>query len=179
MRKSIALFLFFALLSPVWAQGADDPGLTESRLKAVFLYKFTGFIDWPDTLKAQPSINIGVLGSEAVANELAQILPGRTVGSRPITVRSVDARDIGADLHILFIAKGESWRLTQLAQSLQARGVLITTESDGALNQGSVINFVIFERRVKFDISLESAEKSHIKLSSRLLDVANKVIGAP
>ncbi|HKO87785.1 MAG TPA: YfiR family protein, partial [Burkholderiales bacterium] len=82
------------------------------------------------------------------------------------------------DLHILFIAKSEMWRLSALAPILHARGVLIATESDGALDQGSAINFLVSDRRVKFEVSLDTAEKSGLKVSSRLLAVANRVVGA-
>jgi len=49
------------------------------------------------------------------------------------------------------------------------------TESDGALTQGSMINFVLVDRRVRFEVALDSAEKSGLKLSSRLLAVARQV----
>ncbi|MNC96526.1 hypothetical protein D3C83_139230 [compost metagenome] len=57
----------------------------------------------------------------------------------------------------------------------QQRSILVVTESDGALTYGSVINFVLSEGRVRFEISLDSARKSGLKLSSRLLAVAEQV----
>ena len=76
---------------------------------------------------------------------------------------------------MLFIGKTESARLNQLAQSAQPRSILTVTESDGALAHGSVINFVLNDGRVRFEIALDSAEKSGLKLSSRLLAVAQEV----
>jgi hypothetical protein len=53
--------------------------------------------------------------------------------------------------------------------------VLTVTDSEGALAQGSMINFVLDDRRVRFDIALDTAERSGLKLSSRLLAVARDV----
>jgi hypothetical protein len=159
-----------------WAQADGQP--EEHRLKAAFVYKFAGFVDWQSNLSELPTLNIGVLGAPEILNELAQIVPGRTVGDRAITARGVDPADL-RDLHILFIGKSEAARLPQLAAALQERGILVVTEWDGALMQGGTINFVIADRRVKFEISLPAAEKSRLKLSSRLLAVAHRVVGAP
>jgi len=55
--------------------------------------------------------------------------------------------------------------------------MLIVTETPGALAQGGVVNFVVEDGRVRFDISLDAAERRGLKLSSRLITVARNVIG--
>lgn len=172
----VLVLLWFHIFPPAHAQGAEEHD-AEYRLKAAFVYKFAGFVDWSPALAELPTINIGVLGSPAMLSELAQIVQGRSVGERAITVRGVDPADL-RDLHILFVARGEAARLSQLAASLQERGMLVITEWDGALAQGGAINFIVADRRVKFEVSLPAAEKSRIKLSSRLLGVAHRVVGA-
>ena len=57
-----------------------------------------------------------------------------------------------------------------------AGALLPVTECDLGLQQGSVINFRIIDERVRFDVSLDSAERNNVKLSSRLLTVANRVV---
>lgn len=74
---------------------------------------------------------------------------------------------------MLFIGRSEQGRLTQLARVAPA--ILTVTESDGALAQGSVINFIMVARRVRFEVALDTAEKNGLKLSSRLLAVAHDV----
>ena len=53
--------------------------------------------------------------------------------------------------------------------------MLVVSEAGDGLQQGSVINFRVVDERVRFDVSLEAADKNSIKLSSRLLSVANVV----
>jgi hypothetical protein len=153
----------------------------EHQVKAAFLYKFAGYVEWPEAAFPRPDtpITIGVLGDEALAAELEQAVTGRTVGDRRMAVRRLKAGEPLAGVHILFVGKTESARLNQIVQSAAPRSVLTVTESNGALAQGSVINFVVADRRVRFEISLQSAERSKLKLSSRLLAVATQVRGAP
>jgi hypothetical protein len=80
--------------------------------------------------------------------------------------------------HILFISGSDRPRMRELLRTAP-RNSLVVTEVDGALDQGSVINFVIAEDRVRFEISLDSAEKRGLRLSSRLLAVARSVRGNP
>ena len=169
-RILIALLLLFA---PAHAQ----QGSPEDRIKAAFLYKFAGYVEWPEN-RAQGPIHIGVLGSDAIAAELEQLLPGRVVGNRPLSVRKVEPEDLPDDLHILFVAEPRSASLAAHRAALQKHGVLIVTEAPDMPAQESVINFLIVDQRVKFTISLDAAAKTGLKLSSRLLAVAHRVTGA-
>jgi hypothetical protein len=180
--RSILLAAAFALAGAGgWpmesARAQEDPAQLELKVKAAFLYKFIGYIDWPAASFARPDtpVTIAVVGADALAAELAQAVAGRTANDRPVTVRRLKPGDSLDGIHVLFVGRAESPRLAQLAQAAQARSILTVTESDGALAQGSIINFVVAERRVRFEIALDSAEKSRLKLSSRLLAVAQQV----
>ena len=159
------------------ARAQEEAVQMEMRVKAAFLYKFIGYIDWPPSSFARPDtpVLIAVVGADSLAAEVTQAVAGRTVNDRPVTVRRLKPGEPLDGVHVLFVGKAESARLPQLAQSAQQRSILTVTESDGALAQGSIINFVMAERRVRFEIALDSAEKSRLKLSSRLLAVAQQV----
>lgn len=153
----------------------------EQQVKAAFLYKFASYVEWPEAAFARPDapFTIAVLGDDAVSAELEQVVAGRTVNDRRIAVRRVKAGDSLTGTHVLFIGNAESGRLAQLLPNAATQSILSVTETEGALAQGSVINFVIADRRVRFEISLQSAERSKLRLSSRLLAVATQVRGAP
>jgi len=173
-----ATILAWVMACAPWiVQAAEDTETLEQRVKAAFLYKFAGYVEWPAKSFARPEtpVVIGVMGNELLAAELIQAVTGRTVNDRLVTVKRLKAGDSLAGIHVLFIGKSESARLNQLARSAQPLSILTVTESDGALAHGSVINFVLADGRVRFEIALDSAEKSGLKLSSRLLAVAQQV----
>ena len=173
----LAILTWCAGWSTTAAQAADDARTLEDRVKAAYLYRFAEYVEWPEGVFARRDtpVTIGVLGSDTLADELAQAVVGRTINDRPVTIKRLKPGEPLTGVHVLFIARSESARLNQLAQGAQPRSILTVSESDGALAQGSVINFVVADRRVRFEISLESAEKSKLRLSSRLLAVAQQV----
>lgn len=163
---------------PAAALAADnEPADLEYRVKAAFLYKIAGYVEWPGTSFPQSDtpLTIGVIGAEPVAVELSQILTGRTAHNRPVTVRRLKAGEPLNGVHVLFLGRMASGQLSQVVPKAQERSILIVTESESALAQGSMVNFVIDEGRVRFEVALASAQKSKLKLSSRLLAVAQQV----
>ena len=164
------------------AQGSAAPAALERKVKAAFLYKFLGYTEFPASAfnDANAALVIGVAGSDELAAELSRIVAGRSVQGRPVQVRSMRDSEAPAGIHLLFVAGGDAVKVRSVIKSVQPAPVLVVTESESGLQQGSVINFKIVEERVRFDVSLEAADRNSVKLSSRLLTVANHVHkGAP
>jgi len=164
-----------AAAAPAFAQSAST--VTERGIKAAFVYKFLGYVEWPPAAFPQPDapIVVGVVGADDIAAELADAVRGRTVGTRPVEVRRLRPADPLTGLHALFIGASERARIAALARPALARGTLVITETDDALDQGSVINLVLVDGRVRFEVSLEAAERAGLRLSSRMLAVAHLV----
>jgi hypothetical protein len=177
MRRCVVLALALALFAPpVLAQGGG--GAAETGIKAAFLYKFGGFVEWPPRAFAQPGspMVIGVMGADALAGELEQAVAGRSVQGRAVVVRRVRHGDPYAGLHVLFVGRAETGRLAEILEAAGGQSVLTVTDSEEGLARGSMINFVTVDDKVRFDIALPQAERGHLKISSRLLAVARKVI---
>jgi hypothetical protein len=177
----LAALLAILAIAGAGAARAQDDGALERRVKAAFLYKFSGYVDWPDGAFARPDtpLVIGVLGDDALAAETAQAVAGRSVGGRPLAAKRLALADVAAGAHVLFVARSETARFAQVLKALPPGPVLVVTESEAAFRQGSAINFVLVDGRVRFDVALDAAERRGAKLSSRLLAVARSVQGAP
>jgi hypothetical protein len=179
-RGLTAAGLFCLVAGMAWAQVRDAAPVSASSVKAAFLYKFAGYVEWPESAAgAGGPITIGVAGAEPFAAELAEITRGRTVGGRPINVRRVADEDSFDGLQILFIANQARGNARGLLASARSRPILTVTESAGALADGSIINFTQDKDRVRVEISLYAAEQSMLKLNSRLLAVADSVHRGP
>jgi len=148
----------------------------ERRVKAAFLYKFLGYAEFPPGafFDGSSPVVIGVVGADDLAGELARLVAGRTVNSRPVVVRVLRDTDMQVPLHLLFVGGADPLRVGRMVRQASA-AMLVVTECEDGLRQGSVINFRIIDERVRFDVSLDAAERNGIKLSSRLLTVANRV----
>jgi hypothetical protein len=171
------MLLVTALLVAATALAQGDRTL-EPQIKAAFLYKFGGFVEWPAAAfaRAEASFSIGVLGAETVAAELERLVAGRTVQGRSIAVQKLKRGDSLTGLHLLFVGQSEAGRLAEIVGAAKGQPLLIVTETDNALARGSMINFITVDDKVRFDVALPEAERGQLRISARLLAVARKVI---
>ena len=160
---------------PAVAQG--NTVSLERKVKAAFLYKFLGYTEFPAAALGEPGmpIVIGVVDADDLAAELARIVNGRTVMSRPITVKVLREQEPPGTVHLLFVGGNDLARVRHVLRWARPSPMLLVSEAEGGLRQGSVINFRIVDERVRFDVSLDAADKHSVKLSSRLLTVAHQV----
>jgi hypothetical protein len=171
--------LLWTLAAPGNTQTASDEA--EYQVKAAFLYKFLGFVEWPNAIfsRADAPIVIGVLGAEPLAEELSRIVVSRTVSGRSVAVRRFGGGDPVVDVHVLFVSRANSARLPAILAATRGRALLTVSESDDArASEGSVINFVTVDDKVRFDVRLDRAEQAGLRISARLLSVARKVVAS-
>jgi hypothetical protein len=153
----------------------------EFQVKAAFLFKFGGYVQWPAGAfeSADSPLVIGVLGDGKLAGELARITRGRAIEGRPVHVRKLKQDEPLLGLHVLYL--GDEDRAARSGAMAASRGLptLIVTASPAGMAEGSVINFMVVDEKVRFDVALGPAEARGLKISSRLLAVARTVQGAP
>ncbi|MGQ0547969.1 MAG: YfiR family protein [Betaproteobacteria bacterium] len=167
MRRAL---LLVALLLPLGVLGRA----LEHEVKAAYLFRFLSFVEWPQASFARPDspIVIGVMGAEDVLEELRGIVPGRVVQGRPVA--AVRWREGGslAGIHLLYVGREASGALPRLPAM---RGVLVVSDTERGLDQGSVVNFVRSEGRLRFEVAVDAAERRELRISSRMLAVASSV----
>lgn len=152
-----------------------QPARVEVQVKAAYLYKFAGFVDWPGTVFARPDgpLVIGVVGNDALAAQLEQVVAGRSVDGHRLAVRRVQRGESLAGLHVLYGAGPDG---TALLAS--ARGLPLLTVSDTAEQAPGMIRFVVAEERLRFEVALGQVAPSGLKISARLLAAALRVTAA-
>ncbi len=172
-RWLVALALALAVAAP----GAHGQQASEPAIKAAFLHKFLGYVEWPAAALPAPEAPfvIAVSGGEEVASELERIVQGRNINNRRVVVRRLADGERFASAHLLFVARGEP-AARAMFRAAQQQGVLAVTESERGLDQGAAISFVVAEDRVGFEVSTEAAERAGLKISSRMLAVARRVV---
>ena len=179
-RLWLLLLLALAWQGAALAAAASSPGPAESDsvAKAAFLYRVAGFVDWPPGTFANQdeALVIAVAGHPAVLAELEQLVGGRTLEGRPVIVRRWADNEPAGPVHVLFVGAG---RETQVRERIAAAPgpVLVITEQDNGHRLGAVLNFVQEDGRVRFTASLPAADARGLRLSARLLSVAQSVEG--
>lgn len=175
LRRTMLLLALNCCMAWTWAAGGNASEI-EYRIKAAYLYKFAAYVEWPPSTFPHPNAPfvIGILGADDAANALNASSPP-PVNNRALEIRLLKPGDDLSGVQILFVGRQENSRLKRLLESIQAEPVLVVTESYGALAMGSIINFVPIDEHIRFEVSLPQAERNGLKISARLLSVAQKI----
>jgi hypothetical protein len=147
-----------------------------NAVKAAYLYRFAGYVSWPQHAPASAPFTIAVLGAPDIAAELRRLLPGHLINGRVAQVREIAGIHDAGEAQIVYVAPGHTDLVRGWAPQPEA-GVLLVTDEDGGLNAGSTLNFLTVDRNVRFEVSLPAAERWGLKISSELLGVATRVQG--
>lgn len=154
----------------------SDAAVAERRIKAAFLVKFVEYVEWPAGAFAAPDtpLTVGVVGDDAMLEELQSLLANRRFGARAFDVRGLDEDTPAHAIQVLFVGHGRR----AVAEShivAPTQPVLVVTDTPAGLTQGATINFLVRDAHVQFEASLEDAERRHLKLGSGLLSVARNL----
>jgi hypothetical protein len=171
---TVVLLACAALSAPV-TQGAQ---FSIDAVKAAYLFRFAQYVEWPEAPAETPFV-FAVTGAEDVAVHLERLLNGMTVNGRRAIVRRVTRAQELEGAQVLYVGASAFGRTRALRASAIRRPILIVTDDANGLDGGGVINFIEVDRNLRFEISLNAADRSGLKINSALLSVAARVERRP
>ncbi|OLD88304.1 MAG: hypothetical protein AUG85_04970 [Gemmatimonadetes bacterium 13_1_20CM_4_66_11] len=155
----------------------QTPRASEYQVKAVFLFNFAQFVEWPAVAAPDPQmpVIIGILGEDPLGTFLDETVRGERLGLRPFEIRRYrELTDITA-CNILFISRSESERVAEILAALGKRPILTVSDGDDFAKRGGMIQFVNDKNRIRLRVNLEAAQAANVTISSKLLRVAEIV----
>lgn len=178
---NVRTILLLCLLLFFMRQGEVNAGVaTADEIKAAYLYHLLHFVKWPSgyTGSTNDPINICVIG-QGDHNDALKALASRSIATRPIMVRFVEQSSRAFDCQLLYLHDTNIRRLKSLLQLLGKKGVLTVGESNGFVDDGGMIGFVMIDGTVRMEINLSVAKDDGFEVSAKLLEVAVKIIKRP
>jgi hypothetical protein len=150
---------------------------SEYQLKSAFLYNFAKFVQWPAESFAddQAPLIFGILGKDPFGKVIDQTIRDKTFKDRELSIKRFEKIEDVAVCHILFISSSEEKHLAKIMAILKDSSILTVGEVKEFAERGGVINFVIVENKIRFEINVEAAERAKLKISSKLLKLAKIV----
>jgi hypothetical protein len=149
----------------------------EYQVKAVFLFNFAQFVDWPSDAfpAADTPLVICILGDDPFGDALDQVVRDERLGGRRFQVRRYRSVDEIKTCHILFISRSGGARPEVILADLKQRPILTVSDADGFAQRGGMIRFVTDRNRIRLQLNLAATEAAHLTISSKLLRVAEIV----
>jgi len=170
LRALLALLLVVAF-APL---GATPPSPNEYALKAVFLYNFCRFIDWPDssfTSRDEPLV-IGIVGPDPFGGLLDEAIAGETYHGRPIRLAHFAGPRQVRPCQLLFVSEANAGQVDQILAAVAGWNVVTVGETESFLDRGGMISLVAEQNRVRLRINSAALRTKQLNVSSKLLQVA-------
>ena len=179
MPRRLACAVIVVALGAAIGQASGEQAL-ERDVKATFLYNFTRFVEWPPELPpgAEP-FRLCVAADSEMALSIGRTVAGESVKGRPLVMIEPQTPEEARACQILYVGRTETARAARLLSAVRDLPVLTVGDSPEFAERGGVIEFVLREKNVRFEVNLSSAQRSKLKLSANLLRVADRVLGAP
>lgn len=146
----------------------------EYAIKAAFLYKFGLFVEWPDSAFSSSTspVNLCIVGEDPFGKSLDTVVAGAQVKGRNVVIRRLQTVGRNPSCHILYAGGSEQQSRAQIIETVRGSSVLTVSDGRGSKSDSGIINFVIADKRVRFDIDDEAAAQNEIVISSKLMSLA-------
>jgi hypothetical protein len=182
LRESRRAGRWLLPLAVAWAlapaPASPRSSASEVEVKAAFLVHFAGLVAWPQDAFGAPDapLRIGVLGADALGEALAQAVRGRSVDAHPLHSERLGDAAEARGAHIVFVGDADRAAQSALLSALRGSSVLTVGETPGFAARGGVINFIVKDSKIHFEINPRAAERARLQISSRLLGLA-RIVG--
>lgn len=171
-----SVVMLFSVLTMSMIRPPQEESL-EYQVKAVFLYNFAQFVEWPP--QAFPEGNgplvIGILGNDPFGNYIDETIKGESVDGHPLVVKRFQTIEEIGVCHILFIGATEKDKVKIICEKLKSRNILTVGDVPNFAKQGGMVRFFIEDKKTKIRINLEATKKADLSISSKLLRLAEIV----
>ena len=166
IMKAKHLFLFMALVCLTQGLQAQKYNYYQ-----IFMYNFTRYIQWP--LEGQDGdFVIGVMGNSEIVGELQNMAKIKKANGHAISIMVYNSVDDIGKCQMLFIPEGKSKMLDDVRTKIGGQATLLITEKPGLAQEGSGINFIIQDGKLRFELNKAATDQAHLKVSGELSKLA-------
>ncbi|HEX7192861.1 MAG TPA: YfiR family protein [Thermoanaerobaculia bacterium] len=175
-RRAIALLLLALAALHAGSAPRGELAAGEYQIKAAFLHHFAQFVDWPPNVVGPGApLIIGLVGDDPFGRAIDEVVAGKRANGHPIVIRHMRWNDSFGSVQMLFVSTSELQHLEAILDATRGFSVLTVSDFEGFTERGGIIELVTVDHRVRFDINPSAAAEAHLKISSKLLQVARSI----
>jgi len=152
---------------------ANSTFAQKQKYQSLFIYNFTKYIQWPESYGSEKFV-IGVIGDSEIFESLEEMASKKkttATGEELVIEKYESAEDMG-HCNVLFLSSSAAGELSKIDKGAEAKPILIITESPGLATQGSVINFVELNDKIRFELNKKEAVNRGLIVSGELSSLA-------
>lgn len=168
--RGLCVFLFLCFSIRPQAQT-----VAEYNIKAVFLFNFTRFVEWPSNTLPNPDdpFVIGILGDDPFHSYIDETVAGEKVRGHSIVVRRYQSVNDIKDCQIVFISSNEVEKLPEILPALSGKNILTVSDIKNFAATGGMVGFYAKDNKIKMQVNVLASKNADLSISSKLLQVAD------
>lgn len=160
----IFFFLFFYMGNlEIQSQDMSKP----ENIKAVFIYNFTLFLEWPEL--SDSTFKIGVIGESNIFKALEEVAEHKTIDGKKIEIVKIDKIKEPLAVQMLYITEVFLEDLHSILERVKNKSILTISNTPDFGKLGVAINFITIDGKLRFEINRKALTESGIKTDTRLL----------
>ena len=175
MRRTLlpVLMVFMGLVSTSKPSYANED---IHQAKALFLYNFANFVDWPNDafVRRRATLNLCVVG-KALFVPYLDAFEGAEVRGRRLSIVKLPQVNLNRRCHILFLDEEEKRMIENIQVIHTSDYVLSVSDDDGFVEDGGVVSVFAQNQNIEFEVNLKQALENGLFISSDLLSIARSV----
>ena len=149
--------------------------LQEDELKAVFVYNFLKFVDWPEKTCPEKEITLCIVGETSLVDYLLS-LDGQKIKDKSLVVSVEKDFSNLKKCHAIFVGHLPRSDLKNLLWHIKKLPILTVSDLRDFVHKGGMIEIYEENKKIRFKINLKRAHEVNLKISSRLLRLAKEVV---
>ena len=177
-RSKIRLLLGSSALALMLCCSTHASGTaSEYEVKAVYLYNFARFFEWPVSVFKDDAaeLSVCIYGDDPFGTAIQRIT-GKLVRGRPLGVNHLRRGEALGDCQVVFVSESERFYVQQLLEQVREQPLLTVSDIPNFARNGGVIGLKQVGNKVRFEINTAAADAATLQTSSQLLKLATSVI---
>jgi len=176
LKKVLSGIVCVLAVMLVSVNAGSQAQIEEHEAKAAFLLKLVNFVEWPAG-SGQGTLIIGTVGADETGDALQRLANGKSINGKALVVRRLAPDSDLKSCQVLYIGSSQGKNLASLLERARDTSVLTVGETDGFGQRGGIVNLLVTDGRIRFEVNPHAAERAHLQISSRLLSLATLVNG--
>lgn len=160
MKRITILFVFSFVCNAAFAQ--------IEKMQAAFMYNFTMLVNWPSSYQSGDFV-IAVMGSGAINKELEDMAKQKKAGAQTIVIKKISSASEIGNAQMVYVANSAKGKIGDVVAKTASSATLVVTESDGAGKEGAIINFMLVDEKLRFELNESKASAKGLKLAANLV----------
>ena len=172
------IMMLYGLSAAALSTNSDNKKLAEYKVKAAYLYNFAKFVEWPEDTFKDPLLPLGIciIGDDPFGDAI-DVIKDKNVKGKKLAIKQSSRKSELTGCHILFISPSENNNLSGILKIIKNKHILTVSDMNKFAQRGGMINLKQVKDKIRLEINHEAAKQSGLKMSSKLLKIAEVIRG--